>query len=60
VVSSALGRWADLEAQKRSALGRHVKEYLTPSMQGPRFAGNVERDLLYTGRVWPSPRTSHL
>ncbi len=45
VVSSALMRWADLEPQRSSALGRYVKEYMTPSMQGVRFAGNLVMSL---------------
>jgi len=45
VVSGALIRGADLEPQKRSAFGRYVEEYMTPSMQGLRFAGNVVMSL---------------
>lgn len=40
VVSGALMRWADLEPQKRSAFGRYVARYMTPTMQGVRLAGN--------------------
>ncbi len=45
VVSSALIRRADLEPQRRSAFGRHVKDYMAPSMQGVRFAGNAVMSL---------------
>ncbi len=45
VVSGALIRWADLEPQKQSAFGRYVEEYLTPAMQGLRFAGNAVMSL---------------
>jgi len=41
VVSGLLIRWADLEPQRRSAVGRYVARHMTPSMQGLRFAGNA-------------------
>jgi len=45
VVSSTLVRWADLEPWKQSAFGRYVKDYMSPSMQGLRVAGNVVMSL---------------
>ncbi len=41
IVSGAMVRWADLESQKQSALGRYVARYMSPTMQMVRFAGNV-------------------
>jgi hypothetical protein len=41
VASGALLRWADLEPQKRSAVGRYVGRHMTPQMQAVRFAGNL-------------------
>lgn len=41
VVSAALIRWADLEPQRTSPLGRYVERSMTPAMQGVRLAGNV-------------------
>lgn len=40
VVSGMLVRWADLEPQQRSAFGRYVARYMTPTMQAVRLAGN--------------------
>jgi hypothetical protein len=40
VVSSILIRWADLEPQRRSALGRYVKQQMPPSMQALRLLGD--------------------
>src|SRR5262245_758052 len=39
-VSAALRGWADLEPQRRSALGRYVARSMTPAMQALRRAGN--------------------
>ncbi|HZS88662.1 MAG TPA: hypothetical protein VFE42_14405 [Chloroflexota bacterium] len=41
LVSAALIRWADLEPERRSSLGRYVARSMTPAMQGVRLAGNV-------------------
>ena len=41
LVSGTLIRWADLEPQRRSALGRYVTVSMTPSMQAVRMAGNL-------------------
>ena len=40
VVSGILIRWADLEPQRRSRLGRYVKQHMTPSMQALRLLGD--------------------
>lgn len=41
LVSGALIRWADLEPQRQSALGRYVARSMTLSMQALRMAGNI-------------------
>jgi hypothetical protein len=41
LVSGILIRWADLEPQRRSALGHYVARSMTPAMQAVRMAGNL-------------------
>jgi hypothetical protein len=33
-------RWGDLEPQKRSVVGRYVRQHMTPQMQAERFASD--------------------
>ena len=40
VASGVLIRWVDLEPQRQSALGRYVRQQMTPSMQALRLLGN--------------------
>jgi hypothetical protein len=40
VASAVLVRWANLEPQRQSALGRYVAHEMTPSMQALRLLGN--------------------
>jgi hypothetical protein len=41
LMSAALLRWADLEPQRQSPLGRYLARYMSPRMQALRFAGNA-------------------
>jgi hypothetical protein len=41
IVSTLLIKWADLEAYKQSAFGRHIRVYMTPMVVAARLLGTV-------------------
>ena len=41
LVSGILIRWADLDPQRQSALGRYVARSMTPAMEAVRLVGNI-------------------